>query len=60
MVTKEQFTAQVERVNDEFARWFNNQPTLLAMYNTMTETQKREFRGKMIGLFAIEIMKNFQ
>lgn len=59
MITKEQFTAQVERVNEEFARWFGDQPSLVEMYSTMKDDERREFRSRMIGMFANEIMKNF-
>lgn len=52
MKTKQEFTAQVERINNAFANWFNSKPELVEIFNKMDAEQKAEFRKRMITFFA--------
>lgn len=52
MGTKKQFTENVEMMSNAFANWFNSKPELLSIFNAMNESQKAEFRKRMITMFA--------
>lgn len=54
MGTKKQFTENVEMMSNAFANWFSK-PDLLSIFNAMNESQKAEFRKRMITIFATEL-----